>query len=211
MTEQEFSEIKAAIQYMDTKPTLLSRFFNVKELLYEEIRRDPAAYKAESLFPNALNDNKIIKCVNILNARYTKDLKKYDLTAREEEVPSEAADFLRKTSVVSHDGKVGIKTEADFTGDVYIRIPRENALTLQNISVKGITFDLMNPFNLYVAEGFTLSFRRPDLWISIEPASLDGIKGSGELYVYVKKENAFYRDRASRYFDPDAVLQVFRG
>lgn len=211
MTDQQFREIRAAIQYMDMKPGILSRFYNVKELLYQEIRKDPEAYKAETLFPDPMNGNKIVKCVNLLNAKYTKKIVKFDLTGEDAAVPAEAADLLQSVEVTEHDGTVGLTFHGDFEGDVWLNIPRSNSVTLRNTAVRDVTFDVMGAFNPYQAEGFTLALRRPDLKISIEPAALDGIKGSGEVYVYVLTGDTFYRDRAAKYFTPDPILKVFRG
>ena len=65
MTPRDLNEIKAAIKYMDYKPTILSKFFNVKSLLFKEIADDPEYYKAETIFPNPLNDNKIVNNIRI--------------------------------------------------------------------------------------------------------------------------------------------------
>ena len=71
----------------------------------------------------------------------------------------------------------------------------------------------MNVFNTYLTEGFTLALRDKEnnIWVSIEPSALDGIKGSGELYVFVKIGNSFYRDLAIKYFDPEEILNIYRG
>ncbi len=213
MTAKDLNEIKAAIKYMDYKPTILSKFFNVKSLLFKEIADDPDFYKAETIFPNPLNDNKIVKCINILNAKYTKDLVKADLTASESLVPSPVAELLKGVRLINDHGAVGLKFTTDFKGDVYLNIPRGNEVELKDVEVKDVTFNVMNVFNTYLTEGFTLALRdkENDTWVSIEPYSLDGIKGSGELYVFVKIGNSFYRDLAIKYFDPEEILNIYRG
>ena len=95
MTDREINEIRAAIKYMDMKPSVLSKFFEIKELLLEEIINDPSGYKVDSIFPNPLNDNKIVKCVNILNAKYTASLTKSDFTSSDSRVPEAAEKILK--------------------------------------------------------------------------------------------------------------------
>ena len=56
--------------YMDYKPVMLAKFYDIKSLLFKEILENEDYYKVASILPNPGNDNKIVKCVNILDNKY---------------------------------------------------------------------------------------------------------------------------------------------
>lgn len=212
MELRDINEIKAAIKYMDFKPVLLSKFYDIKSLLLKEILEDEAFYKIESIMPNPLNDNKIVKCVNILDAKFTKGKEKVDCIKTPASIPAKAIEILDNVELSQVAGSLYLSVDKEFTADVYINIPRGNSTSISNVGINGnVNFEIMNAFNTYVSEGFTLCFRLDDMCIAIEPSALEGIKGQGDVFVYVMDSNAIYKDVASKYFDASKILDVYRG
>ena len=70
MEIRDINEIRSAIKYMDYKPVMLAKFYDIKSLLFKEILENEDYYKVASILPNPGNDNKIVKCVNILDKKY---------------------------------------------------------------------------------------------------------------------------------------------
>ena len=212
MDKKDLNEIKAAIKYMDYKPLLLSKFYDVKSLLFKEIQEDEEFYKASTVLPNPLNDNKIIKCINILDAKYTKNKEHYDCVRTPVGLPEKAVEILKTMAVTEDGGSVNISVGTEITADIYINIPRGNSMEITNVKLgQDVRFEVMNTFNPYVSEGFIFAIRTEDLSISVEPSSLEGIKGQGDVFVYVMNENAIYKDEADKYFDVSEILKIFRG
>lgn len=212
MEIRDINEIKLAIKYMDFKPNLLSKFYDVKALLFSEIVENEEYYKVESIMPNPLNDNKIVKCVNILDAKYTKTKEKIDCIKGDFSLPKAAKEIMDNISIYTKGGSVFLKCGVDFLADIYINLPRENSTTIKNVNInKEMEFEIVNVFNAYASEGFTLAFRGETFSIAIEPSALEGIKGQGDVFVYVMDENAIYKDEASKYFDCKDILKIYKG
>lgn len=212
MDIRDINEIKAAIKYMDYKPALLSKFYDVKSLLFEEVVEHPDAYKVESVFPNPMNDNKVIKCMNILDKKFMGDKEVYDSIQTSYGLPEKAVDILKSVRTKAIGASVRLSIDQELTADVYLYLPRGNNLTISNMQISGaVEFEVMNAYNTYVSEGFTLALRMEDIAISIEPSALEGIKGQGDVFVYCMTEHAVYKDLASKYFSTEDILANYRG
>lgn len=202
------NEIKAAIKYMDYKPALLSKFYDVKSLLFNEIVENEDAYKVSSIMPNPANDNKIIKCMNILEKKYMGKREK----AGDAGIPEKAVSILKSIKTKTEGTAISLSVGSNITADVYLKIPRGNSMEIKNMKLGEDTWiHVMNFFHPYTSEGFTFAIRMEDMSISIEPSALDGIKGQGDVFVYVMTEYAVYQDFASKYFDTGDILSLYRG
>lgn len=212
MDIKDISEIKAAIKYMDYKPALLSKFYDVKSLLFREITENPEFYKADSILPNPMNDNKIIKCMNILDKKFMGQKEVYDSVLTKNKLPEKAVGLLAGIRTKVSGASVKLSFGQELTADVYLYIPRGNSLTISNMQISDtMEFEIMNGYNSYVSEGFTLALHMEDMAVSIEPSALDGIKGQGDVFVYCMTGQAVYKDLASRYFKTDDILAFYRG
>ena len=127
-------------------------------------------------------------------------------------LPEKAVEILKTMAVTEDGGSVNISVGTELTADIYINIPRGNSMEITNVKLgQDVRFEVMNTFNPYVSEGFIFAIRTEDLSISVEPSSLEGIKGQGDVFVYVMNENAIYKDEADKYFDVSEILKIFRG
>lgn len=212
MELRDINEIKAAIKYMDYKPALLAKFYDVKSLLFNEIIANEEFYKVDSIMPNPLNDNKIIKCMNILDKKYIGNKEVFDGTKSAIGMPDKAAEVLRSVNTKVLGSEVFISIGTDMIADLYISIPRANSINISKAKLgSDVWFGVMNAFNTYVTEGFTFSISTEDISIAIEPSALEGIKGQGDVFVYVMTDNAIYKDYASNYFETKDILSIYRG
>ncbi|MGN0395348.1 MAG: hypothetical protein ACI4EF_08295 [Coprococcus sp.] len=208
MEQRDINEIRAAIKYMDYKPALLAKFYDIKSLLFAEIMKDEDYYKVSSIMPNPLNDNKIVKCINILDKKYIGNKEK----SGEAGIPEKAVSILKSIKTKSEGGEIYLSVGSDITADVYLSIPRGNSVTINSMKLgSDVWISVMNSFNAYTSEGFTLAIRMDDMAISIEPSALDGIKGQGDVFIYVMTEYAIYKGLASNYFNTEDILSVYRG
>lgn len=208
LTEAQMNKIAFTIRYAESYPALLSKFYHVPQLLLDEMIKNPVNYKAQSVLENG----NIKKSLSHLEREYIGSGKIKDLTDTDERVPDKAAEFL-SSLVCEFDGvAICIKTGMDFAGDIYQYIARRNHITTKNTVVPaGTVFQVQNRFNCYETEAFILAFRGTDFSVSITPASADGMKGRGEVFIYVLSNAGSYRDLASKYFDASSVLKLFRG
>lgn len=212
MDIKDINEIKAAIKYMDYKPALLSKFYDVKSLLFEQILENPDVYKADSVLPNPMNDNKIIKCMNILDKKYMGSRAVIDCTKTPGELPQKAVDILKNVKTRLAGAAVKLSVAQEITADVYLNIPRGNSFMISGMKLsESVELDVMNTYNTYVSEGFTLALHMKDLAVAIEPSALEGIKGQGDVFVYCMTESAIYKDFASNYFNTKDILTYYRG
>lgn len=212
MDIRDINEIKAAIKYMDYKPALLSKFYDVKSLLFQEIIEHPDTYKVESILPNPMNDNKIIKCMNILDKKFMGDREVVNSVQTAFGLPEKAIDLLKSVKTKTTGASVKLSFDQELQADVYLYIPRGNSMTISNMQITdAVEFEVMNAYNTYVSEGFTLAIRMEDMAIAIEPSALEGIKGQGDVFVYCMTEQAVYKDLASRYFSTEDILANYRG
>ena len=95
MEIRDINEIRSAIKYMDYKPVMLAKFYDIKSLLFKEILENEDYYKVASILPNPGNDNKIVKCVNILDKKYMAGREVVDCTKTPGAIPAEAAEVLK--------------------------------------------------------------------------------------------------------------------
>ena len=213
MESSMLKEIKAAINYMEYKPLYLSKFYDIKSLLYKEIIENPEEYKVSSIFPNPLNDNKIIKCINILDKKYMQDREKIDLVRDESiELPIELKEIIKGFFIKQEKGIISLETKCQEIVDIYLNLPRGNSTNLYNIKLEeGFSIEIINIFNSYASEGFTLAFRFKEFMISIEPSSLEGIKGQGDVFIYILLKDKLYKDIAKKYFDISEILSFYKG
>lgn len=212
MDIRDINEIKAAIKYMDYKPALLSKFYDVKSLLFQEIIEHPDTYKVESILPNPMNDNKIIKCMNILDKKFMGDREVVNSVQTAFGLPEKAVDILKSVKIKATGASVKLSFDQEMQADVYLYIPRGNSMTISNMQITdAVEFEVMNAYNTYVSEGFTFALRMEDMAIAIEPSALEGIKGQGDVFVYCMTGQAVYKDLASRYFSTEDILTNYRG
>ncbi len=212
METRDINEIRSAIKYMDYKPVLLSKFYDVKSLLLKEILEDEAYYKVSSILPNPGNDNKIVKCVNILDKKYMAGREVIDCTKTPGGFPKAAADILKSVKTSVDAVSVKLSFEKELEAELYLNIPRSNSVTITNMKIDASTeIEVMNLYNTYYTEGFTLALHIGNLAVAIEPSALDGIKGQGDVFVYAMTEHAVYKDFGSRYFDVEAIRNYYRG
>ena len=52
MEIRDINEIRSAIKYMDYKPVMLAKFYDIKSLLFKEILENEDYYKVASILPN---------------------------------------------------------------------------------------------------------------------------------------------------------------
>ena len=195
MEIRDINEIRSAIKYMDYKPVMLAKFYDIKSLLFKEILENEDYYKVASILPNPGNDNKIVKCVNILDKKY--------MAGRE---------VLKSIRATEDPVSVKLSFGKEMKAEVYMNIPRGNSLTISDMTITPETeLTVMNLYNTYYTEGFTLALHFDDFAVAIEPSALDGIKGQGDVFVYAMTKNAIYKDFGSRYFDIAAILKYYRG
>lgn len=212
MDTSTLNEIKSAIKYMDYKPAFLSKFCDIKSLLFKEIAENPEEYKVDGIMPNPGNDNKIVKCINILDKKYMSKKEIVDCTKTPASLPHEASDILKSISTKEEGASVRLSFAKEFKAGLYMNIPRGNSFTISNMSFdENVWLELINSYNTYYTEGFTLALHLEDMAISIEPSALEGIKGQGNVFVYVMTDEALYKDLGSKYFDVSTILKYYRG
>ncbi len=212
MDLKDINEIKAAIKYMDYRPALLAKFYDVKSLLFREIVEHEEYYKVSSIMPNPLNDNRIVKCINILDKKFIGSREVCDGTKTAICMPKEAVSILNSIATKVDGAEISLSVGSDITADVYLSVPRGNCVTVKSMKLgSDVWLGVMNSFNTYTSEGFTLAIHMEKMSISIEPSALDGIKGQGDVFVYVMTENAIYKDFASKYFNTEDILSLYRG
>jgi len=209
---RDINEIRSAIKYMDYKPVMLAKFYDIKSLLFKEILENEDYYKVASILPNPGNDNKIVKCVNILDKKYMAGREVVDCTKTPGAIPAEAAEVLKSIRATEDPVSVKLSFGKEMKAEVYMNIPRGNSLTISDMTITPETeLTVMNLYNTYYTEGFTLALHFDDFAVAIEPSALDGIKGQGDVFVYAMTKNAIYKDFGSRYFDVAAILKYYRG
>ncbi len=212
METTTLNEIKSAIKYMDYTPAYLSKFYDIKSLLFKEISENEEAYKVESIMPNPGNDNKIVKCVNIMNKKYMSGREVIDCTKIPASIPEKAADILKSIKTKEEAPSVKLSFGKNIKADLYMNIPRENSFTLSEANLDENTWiEVINTYNTYYTEGFTLAIHMDGMAISVEPSALEGIKGQGDVFVYVMTDRAIYKDLGSKYFDVSDILKYYRG
>ena len=212
MEIRDINEIQSAIKYMDYKPVMLAKFYDIKSLLFKEILENEDYYKVASILPNPGNDNKIVKCVNILDKKYMAGREVVDCTKTPGAIPAEAAEVLKSIRATEDPVSVKLSFGKEMKAEVYMNIPRGNSLTISDMTITPETeLTVMNLYNTYYTEGFTLALHFDDFAVAIEPSALDGIKGQGDVFVYAMTKNAIYKDFGSRYFDVAAILKYYRG
>ena len=197
---------------MDYKPVMLAKFYDIKRLLFKEILENEDYYKVASILPNPGNDNKIVKCVNILDKKYMAGREVVDCTKTPGAIPAEAAEVLKSIRATEDPVSVKLSFGKEMKAEVYMNIPRGNSLTISDMTITPETeLTVMTLYNTYYTEGFTLALHFDDFAVAIEPSALDGIKGQGDVFVYAMTKNAIYKDFGSRYFDVAAILKYYRG
>lgn len=212
MEAKDLNEIRSAIKYMEYKPELLSKFYDIKSLLLKEISENEDFYKVDSIFPNPGNDNKIVKCVNILDKKLMSHKEVVDCIKTPASIPEAAASVFRSIKVKEEASSVKLSFGMELEAGAYINIPRANSITISNMKLdENVWIELINTFNTYYTEGFTLALHLDDISVAIEPSALEGIKGQGDVFVYVMTENAIYEDLGSKYFDTSSILKYYRG
>jgi hypothetical protein len=212
METRDINEIKSAIKYMDFKPQLLAKFYDIKSLLFKEILENEDYYKVSSILPNPVNDDKIVKCVNILDKKYMSGKEVIDCTKTPGELPEKAVRILKSVKTEVDGAVVKLSFGEEFTADAYINIPRGNSITISGMKFGSeVAVEVINTYNTYMSEGFTFALHLDDVAISIEPSALDGIKGQGDVFVYAMTDNAIYKNLAGKYFDTSDILKYYRG
>lgn len=207
-TDARVREAIGLLKYENKVPSMLSKFYDVKSLLLKEIERDTDNYYQL--------EKGIKKLWDSLEKKVLCDVKIYDLTSPIvfEPIPVELENILSRFVVVNSEICTEICVNQELQSNVYIYLPRGERITLYGVDNKPFTsYVVQNVFNVYSTEGFTLSFNNKSFSISIQPGSESGLKGSGEVYVYVwdKSEKIIYKDLARKYFNVDGILNLYRG
>ena len=135
MEIRDINEIRSAIKYMDYKPVMLAKFYDIKSLLFKEILENEDYYKVASILPNPGNDNKIVKCVNILDKKYMAGREVVDCTKTPGAIPAEAAEILKSIRTTEDPASVKLSFGKEMKAEVYMNIPRGNSLTISDMTI----------------------------------------------------------------------------
>lgn len=213
LEKRELSALSTFISYAESKSELLSNFYDVQSLLLEKMESEPQMYKAKEVLGTPLSNGKIKKSFDMLDRKYVKKKTFVDATKDEQAVISEQIkSYFSKFSCEQTVAQTYVVCHFDMVCDVYMNIPRENKVNLQQISITdGAKFGIQNVFNLYGGEKFVLAFRGEELALSIVASAQGAVKGSGEIFVYAMTKDCIYKDVASNYFDVSQILQRFHG
>lgn len=207
LDQNQRNEIITTIKYTNVSFGTLGLFYDVRSLMSEKLLNNEEGFDAvnftvgkeqgviKKLSKAKLGDSRIINCTE------------------ENSTMVEAVDsFLKSIKVTGTalENKVILGQALDC--QVYLELPRGNRLTIGNASLNsGAEFVVQNKYNIYNTEGFTLAFVT-DAWkVAIVPEAKDGMKGSGEVYVYVAEGGMVRRYLASSFFDVTPILMMYKG
>ncbi len=207
LSQQQRNEIITTIKYTNVSFGTLGFFYDVRRLMSDKLLNNETGFDAvnftvgkeqgvvKKLSKALLGDSRIVNCME-------------ESSTRVDELDS----FLKSIQVVGNalENKVVIGRELNC--QVYLELPRGNRLTINKANLlEGTEFVVQNKYNIYNTEGFTLAFVTDKWKVSIVPEAKDGMKGSGEVYLYVAEGNIVRRYLASSFFDVTPLLMMYKG
>ena len=167
-------------------------FFNMQELVMENIKDDNVQKTVNEIEKGWLKDKKIIN----------------DMLSKT------GVDMLKSMTIkdYTHKLEISFKYLPNDICDMYLYQPRQVCTSIKNMCIKNDTsFTLRNSFNCYGDEGFIFSLSFEDYAISIE-ATMEGssIKGAGTLKITEATRTHIYTDLAERYIDIQPFIKGLR-
>ena len=207
LDQQQRNEIITTIKYTNVSFGALGLFYDVRSLMSEKLLNNEEGFDAanftfgkeqgvvKKISKALLGDSRIINCLEETSTRV-----------------EELDEFLKSLHILGNALENKVILGQDLECQVYLELPRGNRVTINTTKlVKGTEFVVQNKYNIYNTEGFTLAFVTKDWKVSIVPEAKDGMKGSGEVYLYVAEGNLVRRYLASNFFDIEPVLMMYKG
>lgn len=204
--------IGMAIRYAESVPDVLSAFIDTKSKLMEEITANPDEYKIDKLGDNPMEGNKIKSCFSIMEKKFVGNTPVVNCIRQKCDISSKYADILKSIHFLNTPSKTGISCDIEGVTDVYLNIPRGTNVTLSRITnTKDTIYFVQNAYNSYETEGFTFAIHFDHFRLALRTAAVAGIKGAGDLTLYLWTDTEIWVDSASKYMDIQPVLERFKG
>lgn len=207
LSQEQRNEIITTIKYTSVSFGTLGLFYDVRSLMSDRLLDNEVGYDAanftvgkeqgviKKISKELLGDSRIINCTE-------------EDTTRVDELDS----FLKQIKVEGNALQNKIVIGTDLNCQVYLELPRGNRVTMNQMLLKaGTEFVVQNKYNIYNTEGFTLAFVSDNWKAAIVPEAKDGMKGSGEVYLYVAEGGMVRRYLASNFFDVAPILMMYKG
>lgn len=207
LSQEQRNEIITTIKYTNVSFGTLGLFYDVRSLMSDRLLKNEAGFDAphftagkeqgviKKLSKELLGDSRIINCTE-------------DDSTRVEDLDL----FLKQLKVEGNALENKIVIGSDLTCQVYLELPRGNRVTMNQMALKtGTELVVQNKYNIYNTEGFTLAFVTDQWKVSIVPEAKDGMKGSGEVYLYVAESGMVRRYLANSFFDVTPILMMYKG
>ena len=207
LSQEQRNEIITTIKYTSVSFGTLGFFYDVRSLMSSKLLNNEEGFDAKNftvgkeqgvikkLSKALLGDSRVINCTDESSTRV-----------------EELDDFLKKIKVKGNALENKIILGQPLTCQVYLELPRGNRFTLNHVELtEGTEFVVQNKYNIYNTEGFILSFVTANWKVSIVPEAKDGMKGSGEVYLYVAEGGMVRRYLAANFFDVEPILMMYKG
>ncbi len=207
LSQIQRNEIITTIKYTNVSFGTLGYFYDVRSLMSEKLLNNEEGFDAQNftvgkeqgvvkkISKALLGDSRVINCVEETSTK-VENLDK----------------FLKNLTVIGNALENKVILGQPLNCQVYLELPRGNRLTIKNANLsEGTEFVVQNKYNIYNTEGFILAFVTDEWKLSIVPEAKDGMKGSGEVYLYVAEGNMVRRYLATSFFDITPILMMYKG
>ncbi len=207
LSQIQRNEIITTIKYTNVSFGTLGYFYDVRSLMSEILLNNEEGFDAQNftvgkeqgvvkkISKALLGDSRVINCVEEASTK-VESLDK----------------FLKNLTVIGNALENKVVLGQSLNCQVYLELPRGNRLTIKNTNLsEGTEFVVQNKYNIYNTEGFILAFVTDEWKVSIVPEAKDGMKGSGEVYLYVAEGNMVRRYLATSFFDITPILMMYKG
>ena len=206
LDQKQRNEIITTIKYTNVSFGTLGLFYDVRSLMSDKLLNNEEGFDAanftvgkeqgvvKKLSKALLGDSRVINC-----------------TEEQSTMVESLDNFLKGITVTGNALENKIVLGQALACQVYLELPRGNRLTINNASLNcGAEFVVQNKYNIYNTEGFTLAFVTDEWKASIVPEAKDGMKGSGEVYVYVAEGGIVRKYLASSFFDVTPIMMMYK-
>ncbi len=207
LSQQQRNEIITTIKYTNVSFGTLGLFYDVRSLMSQKLLSNAEGFDAanftvgkeqgvvKKLSKALLGDSRVVNCTDEDSTR-VEDL---DM-------------FLKSLTVEGNTLENRIILGQELVCQMYLELPRGNRFTMEKaVLAEGTALVVQNKYNIYNTEGFTLSFITENWKVAIVPEAKDGMKGSGEVYLYVSEGGMVRRYLASNFFNVNAILMMYKG
>ena len=207
LSQEQRNEIITTIKYTSVSFGTLGLFYDVRSLMSNKLLNNEEGFDAAH-FTSGKEQGVVKKLSKVLLG----DSRVIDCTKETSTRVEAIDDFLKSIIVVGNSLENKVILGQDLECQLYLELPRGNRLTIGNANFNaGTELIVQNKYNIYNTEGFILSFVTDDWKVAIVPEAKDGMKGSGEVYVYVAEGGIVRRYLAASFFDVTPILMMYKG